>query len=101
MGRRLTRARRDLRPSGRPLARKEPSFRPESACAFACVSPRAQVWGGALRMVWVYHITWAVNSVSHVWGTQTYNTGDLSRNNWPIGILAWGEGWCVRCRVAD
>lgn len=40
------------------------------------------VWGGALRMVWVYHITWFVNSASHCWGYQSYNTGDLSRNNW-------------------
>jgi stearoyl-CoA desaturase (delta-9 desaturase) len=40
------------------------------------------VWGGALRMVWVYHVTWFVNSASHCWGTQAYNTGDLSRNNW-------------------
>lgn len=42
----------------------------------------AVVWGGALRVAWVYHITWFVNSASHCWGTQTYNTGDLSRNNW-------------------
>ncbi|WIA33252.1 hypothetical protein OEZ86_006394 [Tetradesmus obliquus] len=51
------------------------------------------VWGGALRLVWVYHITWFVNSASHCWGSQAYNTGDLSRNNWWVGILAWGEGW--------
>ena len=24
---------------------------------------------------------------------QEYNTGDLSRNNWWVGILAFGEGW--------
>lgn len=53
----------------------------------------ALVWGGALRIVWVYHITWFVNSAAHVWGNQTYNTGDLSRNNWWVGILAFGEGW--------
>jgi len=53
----------------------------------------AVVWGGALRIVWVYHITWFVNSAAHVWGNQTYNTGDLSRNNWWVGILAFGEGW--------
>lgn len=41
-----------------------------------------QVWGGALRAVWVYHITWFVNSASHVWGSQSFNTGDQSRNNW-------------------
>ncbi|KAK9833143.1 hypothetical protein WJX74_008459 [Apatococcus lobatus] len=51
------------------------------------------VWGGALRIAWVYHITWFVNSASHVWGRQTYNTGDLSRNNWWVAVLAFGEGW--------
>jgi stearoyl-CoA desaturase (delta-9 desaturase) len=35
----------------------------------------ALVWGGALRIVWVWHHTWNVNSVAHVWGTQTYKTG--------------------------
>ena len=52
------------------------------AALFALGGLPAMVWGGALRMVWVYHITWFVNSASHVWGYQTFNTGDLSRNNW-------------------
>ncbi|PNH05341.1 Palmitoyl-monogalactosyldiacylglycerol delta-7 desaturase, chloroplastic [Tetrabaena socialis] len=30
----------------------------------------AVVWGGALRMCWVWHITWFVNSASHCWGYQ-------------------------------
>ncbi|KAL2634325.1 hypothetical protein R1flu_005804 [Riccia fluitans] len=51
------------------------------------------VWGMAVRAVWVYHITWFVNSASHVWGTQKWNTGDLSRNNWWVALLAFGEGW--------
>lgn len=42
----------------------------------------ALVWGGALRVAWVYHITWFVNSAAHCWGSQDYKTGDLSRNNW-------------------
>jgi len=53
----------------------------------------ALVWGGALRQVWVFHITWFVNSATHSWGYRTYHTGDLSRNNWWVGILAFGEGW--------
>ena len=53
----------------------------------------ALVWGGCLRVVWVYHITWFVNSATHTWGKQSYLTGDQSRNNWWVGILAWGEGW--------
>ena len=35
------------------------------------------VWAGALRTVWVWHITWFVNSASHVWGTQAYKTGEF------------------------
>lgn len=51
------------------------------------------IWGMCVRIVWVYHITWFVNSVCHIWGNQTWNTGDLSRNNWWVGVLAFGEGW--------
>ncbi|KAK1265667.1 hypothetical protein QJS04_geneDACA016166 [Acorus gramineus] len=51
------------------------------------------VWGMGVRIVWVYHITWLVNSACHVWGRQSWNTGDLSRNNWWVAILAFGEGW--------
>ncbi|GFH06959.1 FA_desaturase domain-containing protein [Haematococcus lacustris] len=63
------------------------------AVLFALGGLPAVVWGGALRVCWVYHVTWFVNSASHVWGSQSYNTGDLSRNNWWVGILAFGEGW--------
>lgn len=42
----------------------------------------AVIWGGALRVAWVWHVTWFVNSASHCWGSQSYDTGDLSRNNW-------------------
>ncbi|XP_019456129.1 PREDICTED: palmitoyl-monogalactosyldiacylglycerol delta-7 desaturase, chloroplastic-like [Lupinus angustifolius] len=51
------------------------------------------VWGVGVRIVWVYHITWLVNSVCHVWGSQAWNTGDLSRNNWWVSLFAFGEGW--------
>lgn len=51
------------------------------------------IWAGAFRIVWVYHITWFVNSASHIWGYQTFISGDLSKNNWWVGILAFGEGW--------
>lgn len=51
------------------------------------------LWGMGVRTVWVYHITWFVNSACHVWGTQAWNTGDLSRNNWWVALLSFGEGW--------
>lgn len=40
------------------------------AALFAVGGLPALVWGGALRAVWVYHITWFVNSASHCWGYQ-------------------------------
>lgn len=63
------------------------------AAIFALGGWGSLLWAGCLRTVWVYHITWFVNSASHVWGSQTYNTGDQSRNNWWVGLLAFGEGW--------
>jgi len=51
------------------------------------------VWGMFVRMVWVYHITWAVNSATHMWGYRNYETSDESKNLWWVGLLAWGEGW--------
>jgi fatty-acid desaturase len=51
------------------------------------------VWGAALRTVVVWHATWAVNSVTHVWGTRRYDTADASRNNTLVAVLTSGEGW--------
>lgn len=51
------------------------------------------VWGVFARTVIVWHITWAVNSVAHVWGYRSYATGEESRNNWVVSILTSGEGW--------
>lgn len=51
------------------------------------------VWGVFVRTVFVWHQTWAVNSVTHLWGYRNYATGEDSRNNLLIGYLAHGEGW--------
>ncbi len=51
------------------------------------------IWGIFVRLVVTYHITWFVNSASHLTGYRTFKTGDLSTNNWWVALLAWGEGW--------
>jgi stearoyl-CoA desaturase (delta-9 desaturase) len=51
------------------------------------------IWGGFLRAFWVYNVTFAVNSVCHKFGSRPYPTGDLSTNNWIVGVLGLGEGW--------
>jgi stearoyl-CoA desaturase (delta-9 desaturase) len=51
------------------------------------------VWGVFVRTLAVWHITWSVNSFTHVWGYRTFDTPDDSRNNWLVGLLSNGEGW--------
>jgi fatty-acid desaturase len=51
------------------------------------------IWGLFLRLVYVFHVTWFVNSATHMWGYRNYETSDDSRNLWWVGILAFGEGW--------
>jgi len=51
------------------------------------------LWGIPLRLVFVYHITWLVNSATHCWGTIAYESGDNSKNNKWVAALTFGEGW--------
>jgi sn-1 stearoyl-lipid 9-desaturase len=51
------------------------------------------IWGVFVRLVFVYHITWLVNSASHKFGYKSYKTEDLSTNCWWVAMLTWGEGW--------
>lgn len=51
------------------------------------------VWGMFVRTVAVWHITWSVNSVTHLWGYRSHDTRDDSRNNWLVGLISNGEGW--------
>ena len=51
------------------------------------------VWGGLVRALICHHATWSVNSICHLWGSRPYESGDHSRNNPVVGVLALGEGW--------
>ncbi len=51
------------------------------------------IWGVVVRTVLVWHITWSVNSLSHVFGYQSHDTGENSRNNWLVALISNGEGW--------
>ncbi len=50
-------------------------------------------WGVVMRVIAVWHITWSVNSLSHMFGYTNYDTGEDSRNNWFVALLTVGEGW--------
>jgi stearoyl-CoA desaturase (Delta-9 desaturase) len=51
------------------------------------------LWGGLARIFLVHHVTWSINSICHLWGSQPFRTGDDSRNNFVFGVLGFGEGW--------
>jgi stearoyl-CoA desaturase (delta-9 desaturase) len=50
-------------------------------------------WGVGLRIVFGWHTTWFVNSVTHVWGSRRFDTRDTSTNNGIVAALTFGEGW--------
>lgn len=51
------------------------------------------VWGFLISTILLYHATFFVNSLAHVWGSRRFDTKDRSRNNLWIALLTLGEGW--------
>lgn len=51
------------------------------------------IWGIFVRLVFGWHCTWLVNSAAHMFGYQTYDSRDESRNCWWVALLSFGEGW--------
>jgi len=51
------------------------------------------LWGGLVRIFFVHHVTWSINSVCHLWGARPFDCHDESRNNAIFGVLGFGEGW--------
>jgi stearoyl-CoA desaturase (delta-9 desaturase) len=46
---------------------------------------------GSTVLLW--HGTFTINSLSHVFGSKRYETNDDSRNNWLLALITLGEGW--------
>ena len=51
------------------------------------------VWGLCISTVALWHGTFTINSLSHVFGRRRYRTTDTSRNNWLLALITLGEGW--------
>ncbi len=49
--------------------------------------------GFVLSTVFLYHGTFTINSLAHIWGSRRYDTADDSRNNPALAIITMGEGW--------
>ncbi len=53
----------------------------------------ALLWGGLISTVVLWHGTFTINSLSHVFGSRRYQTTDTSRNNFLLAMITMGEGW--------
>jgi stearoyl-CoA desaturase (delta-9 desaturase) len=51
------------------------------------------LWGGLVRVFFVHHITWSVNSVCHFLGTRRFAVDDESRNVFWLALPSLGESW--------
>lgn len=51
------------------------------------------VWGFFISTVMLWHTSFTINSLSHLFGWRRYETSDTSRNNPFLALLTMGEGW--------
>jgi stearoyl-CoA desaturase (delta-9 desaturase) len=51
------------------------------------------LWGGAVRIFLLHHMTWSINSVCHFFGTRRFAIDDHSTNVFWLSLLTFGESW--------
>ena len=51
------------------------------------------LWGGAVRIFFLHHVTFSINSVCHFFGRRSFATDDESRNVFWLAPFSFGESW--------
>ena len=51
------------------------------------------ILAGVLRLVWSHHVTFFINSLAHMWGSQPYTEDNTARDNPVIAVVTYGEGY--------
>lgn len=51
------------------------------------------LWGGLIRVVFVHHATFLINSAAHIWGRQPFSRSDTSRDSTALAFFTYGEGF--------
>jgi stearoyl-CoA desaturase (delta-9 desaturase) len=51
------------------------------------------LWGGAVRMLVLHHVTYSINSLCHYFGRRRFATNDESRNLLWLALPSFGEAW--------
>jgi len=53
----------------------------------------ALFWAGLVRIFFVHHVTWSVNSICHYFGRRRFETDDESTNVLWLALPSLGESW--------
>jgi stearoyl-CoA desaturase (Delta-9 desaturase) len=53
----------------------------------------AFLWATLVRIAFLHHVTWSINSICHTFGKQEFEVRDKSRNVSWLAILSFGESW--------
>jgi stearoyl-CoA desaturase (delta-9 desaturase) len=59
----------------------------------AAGAARGLVWGGLVRIFFVHHVTWSVNSICHFFGSRRFDVDDHSTNVGWLAVVSLGESW--------
>jgi stearoyl-CoA desaturase (delta-9 desaturase) len=51
------------------------------------------IWGGAVRIFLLHHVTFSINSICHFFGRRRFASSDESRNVWWLSWISFGESW--------
>lgn len=51
------------------------------------------VWGGLVRVFFLHHVTFSINSICHFLGRRRFQTEDQSRNVFWLALPSFGESW--------
>ena len=62
-------------------------------CMFLAGGWGMLVWGYCISTVILWHSSFTVNSLSHIFGRRRYETSDSSKNNVLLALITMGEGW--------
>ena len=51
------------------------------------------LWAGLVRMFFIHHVTWSINSICHFYGKRRFDVEDKSTNVAWLAIPTFGESW--------
>jgi stearoyl-CoA desaturase (delta-9 desaturase) len=63
------------------------------ALIWAALGTGYAVWAGLVSTVFLWHGTFTINSLAHVFGRRRFPTKDDSRNSMLLALITMGEGW--------